>query len=50
MSSIRIVFEAVDGTVYSIEKDDAWTHTLADNGLALVEEAVEAIKRAAGLE
>ena len=49
MSSIKIEFEAPDGTTYSVEKDDARTRTLADEGLALLEEAVEAIKRAAGL-
>lgn len=50
MASIRIEFQAEDGTVYNIEKDDAWTRTLGDDGLALLEEAVAAIKRAAGLE
>lgn len=49
MSSIKIEFEAPDGTTYSIEKNDAWTRTLTDNGLALLEEAVAAIKRAARL-
>ena len=49
MSSITIEFETGDGTVYSIKKDTAFTGALCDNGLALIEEAVEAIKRAAGL-
>ena len=49
MSSIKIEFEAPDWTTYSVEKDDALTSTLGDNGSALIDEAVAAIKRAAGL-
>ena len=49
MSSIKIEFEAPDGTTYSVEKDDAWTSTLADDGSALIDEGVEALKRLAGL-
>ena len=47
MSSIKIEFEAPDGTTYSVEKDDAWTRTIADDGSGLIDKAVEAIKRAA---
>ena len=49
MSSIKIEFEAGDGTVYSVEKDDAFTGTLCDSGNDLIDKAVAAIKRAAGL-
>lgn len=49
MSSIKIEFEAPDGTTYSVEKDDALTYTLADDGSALIDNGVEALKRLAGL-
>ena len=49
MSSIKIEFEAPDGTVYTVEKDDAWTSTLGDDGSMLIDAGVEALKRLAGL-
>ena len=49
MSSIKLEFEAPDGTVYTVEKDDAWTSTLGDDGSMLIDEGVEALKRLAGL-
>ena len=49
MSRIKIEFEAPDGTTYSVEKDDALTSTLGDDGSALIDEGVEALKRLAGL-
>ena len=47
MSSIKIEFEAPDGTTYSVEKDDAFAGTLCDSGNDLIDKAVAAIKRAA---
>ena len=49
MSSIKIEFEAPDGTTYTVEMDDALTHTLADDGSALIDKGAEALKRLAGL-
>ena len=49
MSSIKIEFEAPDGTTYTVEMDDALTHMLADDGYALIDKGAEALKRLAGL-
>lgn len=47
MSSIEIHFEGPDGSEYTISMDDYLDYTLLANGEALIDRAVESLKRAA---
>ena len=47
MNEVTIEFTSSGGDVFSVTMDDAWTGALCDNGSALIDKAVEAIKRAA---
>lgn len=49
MSSIKIEFEGPDGSGYTVSLDDFYTHSLASNGEELIDRAVCAIKKAAGM-
>ena len=49
MNEVTIRFTTGGGETFTVRMDDAFTGTLCDSGNDLIDKAVEAIKRAAGL-